>query len=83
MRFVIGRDGHVSSARTNGLDHAPELARCLTTKLYALSFTPPQGGVVNVLYPLTLKPRRVAEPTPLKLETRLVATRDPLRPVGH
>jgi hypothetical protein len=60
LRFVISRDGSVSTARVDGLEHAPELAQCLAKKAYGLTFPQPEGGVVTVVYPLALTPSPVA-----------------------
>ncbi|NUO52938.1 MAG: AgmX/PglI C-terminal domain-containing protein, partial [Polyangiaceae bacterium] len=57
VRFVIGRDGSVTSA--SAASDAPEtnLASCVTKAFYSLSFPQPDGdAVVSVTYPLVFTP---------------------------
>ena len=65
LRFVIGRDGHVSSSSasldaiveaTLGDTGAEAFRACLAGAGYALTFPHPEGGVVTVKYPLRLEP---------------------------
>jgi hypothetical protein len=57
VRFVIGRDGAVSSADNAGSDLPdPTIAGCVTRAFYGLSFPPPEDGVVFVTYPIVFSP---------------------------
>jgi hypothetical protein len=51
VRFVIGRDGSVSSASAATTGETA-LASCVTKAFYGLSFPEPEGGSVNVVYPI-------------------------------
>ena len=53
VRFVIGRDGSVSTVGSGGTDLPTDVASCVIRSFYGLSFPQPEGGVVNVTYPLT------------------------------
>jgi len=57
VRFVIGRDGAVSSVADGGSD-VPDRAMvgCVVRAFYGLSFPQPEGGVVNVAYPIVFSP---------------------------
>jgi hypothetical protein len=63
LRFVIGRDGSVSSSTVKKLERAPALADCLAGAMYAIGFPEPTDGIVTVLYPIVLEPPDSA-PTP-------------------
>jgi hypothetical protein len=53
VRFVIGRDGSVTSASAASDAPSSSLAPCVTKAFYALSFPQPDGdAVVSVTYPL-------------------------------
>lgn len=56
-RFVIGRDGAVSSVANGGSD-LPDAAvvSCVLSAFYGLSFPQPDGGIVTVAYPIMLAP---------------------------
>ncbi|NUO54512.1 MAG: AgmX/PglI C-terminal domain-containing protein [Polyangiaceae bacterium] len=55
MRFVIDRSGFVASARGSG--NGPErLTQCVTRAFYSLAFPQPEGGAVNVTYPIAFSP---------------------------
>lgn len=56
LAFVIGRDGSVSSSSASGGE--PTLAQCMAKTVYALSFPAPEGGVVNVTYPIVFVPEQ-------------------------
>ncbi|MEO7330445.1 MAG: AgmX/PglI C-terminal domain-containing protein [Minicystis sp.] len=57
VRFVIGRDGSVSSVADGGSTLPdPAVVSCIVRAVYGLSFPPPEGGVVTVTYPLMLAP---------------------------
>ncbi|MEM9695131.1 MAG: AgmX/PglI C-terminal domain-containing protein [Myxococcota bacterium] len=53
VRFLIGRDGTVSSASAGGM---PGVASCVGQAIYGLSFPPPEGGIVTVSYPIVFTP---------------------------
>jgi len=56
-RFVIGRDGAVSSV-TNGDSDLPNasVVQCVLRAYYDLTFPAPQGGIVSVVYPIVFSP---------------------------
>lgn len=57
VRFVIDRSGGVALANDGGSDLPDAAVReCVVKSFYTLSFPPPQGGVVNVTYPLLFSP---------------------------
>ncbi len=57
VRFVIGRDGAVSSAASGGSDLADaSVVSCVTRSFYGLSFAPPESGIVTVTYPIMFLP---------------------------
>ena len=57
VRFVIGRDGAVSSASNGGSD-IPDagVVNCVVRAYYNLSFPAPEGGIVTVVYPISFSP---------------------------
>jgi len=57
VRFVIGRDGSVSSVQNGGSD-LPDAAvvSCVTRAFYGLSFPQPENGIVTVTYPIVFSP---------------------------
>ena len=57
VRFVIGRDGGVSSVSNNGSDlPEPSVIGCVTNAFYGLSFPAPEAGIVTVVYPIVFTP---------------------------
>ncbi len=62
-RFVIGRDGSVSSA-TNGGSDLPDtgVVSCVVRAFYGLSFPRPEGGIVTVVYPIVFSPGGAPSP---------------------
>lgn len=57
VRFVIGRDGAVSNAANGGSDLADSgVVQCVVGAYYGLSFPPPDGGIVTVVYPIAFSP---------------------------
>ncbi len=63
VRFVIGRDGAVSSVADGGSDipdHA--VTSCVVRAFYGLSFPQPEGGIVTVSYPIVFSPGRWSAP---------------------
>jgi MYXO-CTERM domain-containing protein len=53
VRFVIGRDGSVSTAAAAGGDFPdPEVASCVTRAIHQLSFPQPEGGIVTAIVPI-------------------------------
>ena len=56
-RFVIGRDGAVSSVADGGSDLADGgVVRCALNAVGGLSFPQPEGGIVTVVFPVMLEP---------------------------
>jgi hypothetical protein len=57
-RFVIARDGHVERASDESGGAFPDgaVAACVVGRFRRLSFPPPDGGKVTVVYPLTFSP---------------------------
>jgi hypothetical protein len=57
VRFVIGRDGAVSSVANGGSD-LPDggVVSCVSQAFYGLSFPQPESGVVTVTYPIIFSP---------------------------
>jgi len=56
-RFVIGRDGAVGVAVDDGSTLPDEkVVACVVRTFTALSFPRPEGGTVNVVYPLVFEP---------------------------
>ncbi len=56
-RFVIGRDGAVSNVSVGGSDLPDaQVASCVASSFYGLSFPSPEGGIVTVSYPILLTP---------------------------
>ncbi len=56
VRFVIGRNGTVSSASGSGDLPNPGVISCVAGAFQGLSFPPPDGGIVTVSYPLVFSP---------------------------
>lgn len=57
VRFVIGRDGSVSSVGNGGSDMADQaVTSCVIKAFYGLSFPAPEGGIVTVTYPIMFSP---------------------------
>jgi TonB family protein len=57
VRFVIDRDGRVSSAHLDDSSLPDcEAARCMLDVYRGLEFPEPNGGRVTVVYPLTFTP---------------------------
>ncbi|MEO5731517.1 MAG: AgmX/PglI C-terminal domain-containing protein, partial [Byssovorax sp.] len=58
-RFVIGRDGAVSSVADGGSDIGSRaVVSCVVRAFYGLSFPQPEGGIVTVTYPILFSPLR-------------------------
>jgi hypothetical protein len=56
-RFVIARDGSVSSVSNGGSDLPDSgVTSCVLSAFYGLSFPQPEGGIVTVVYPIMLSP---------------------------
>jgi hypothetical protein len=57
VRFVIGRDGSVSSVSDGGSSMPdPAVVTCVVRAFYNLSFPQPEGGIVTVTYPIVFSP---------------------------
>jgi Ca-activated chloride channel family protein len=74
-RFVIGRDGSVASTVDGGSDLPDaEVVSCVVRSFARLSFPPPEGGTVTVVYPIVfsgegsgqakpeMEPQRLSQP---------------------
>lgn len=56
-RFVIARDGAVSSVANGGSDLPDsQVVSCVISAFYGLSFPQPENGIVTVNYPIMLSP---------------------------
>lgn len=57
VRFIIGRDGAVSSSQNGGSD-LPDasVVSCVTRAFFGLSFPQPENGIVTVTYPIVFSP---------------------------
>ena len=62
MRFVISREGDVSSASGGG-DMSATVTQCVIHAFRALKFPKPEGGIVTVSYPIKFAP---AGPSPVR-----------------
>lgn len=57
IRFVIGRDGSVSSVGNAGSSMPDSnVTSCVARAFYGLSFPQPEGGIVSVTYPISFSP---------------------------
>jgi outer membrane biosynthesis protein TonB len=57
VKFVIGRDGAVTTASDGGSDLPDQsVIQCVTRSFTNLSFPSPEGGLVTVVYPLIFNP---------------------------
>lgn len=55
-RFLIGRDGSVATAASDGDIQDPVFRGCVANAFMRLSFPQPEGGVVSVVYPIVFTP---------------------------
>jgi hypothetical protein len=51
-KFVIGRDGSVTTASEGASDLPADVNTCVVRAFASLSFPKPEGGIVTVVYPL-------------------------------
>lgn len=56
VRFIIGRDGAVTNVSAMGGFPDSQVQSCVQSAFYGLSFPAPEGGVVQVTYPLIFSP---------------------------
>ena len=57
VRFIIGRDGHVSGVQASQGTTMPEaVSSCVVRSFYGLTFPVPEGGIVTVVYPIVFTP---------------------------
>jgi hypothetical protein len=57
VRFVIGRDGSVTTVRDDGSTLPDQgVVRCVVRAFQNFAFPAPEGGVVTVLFPIELRP---------------------------
>jgi ferric-dicitrate binding protein FerR (iron transport regulator) len=57
-RVSVSLRGHVSRVRLKGGERWPNLERCISSVLGQMSFPPPTGGPVDLIFPLRLSPER-------------------------
>lgn len=57
VRFVIGRDGAVSTVSAGGDLPDQGTKSCMVSAFYGIGFPPPEEGVVQVTYPLMFSPQ--------------------------
>ena len=78
VRFVIGRDGAVSSVRIAESTLASAIAEgCIAKAFYWLQFPQPEGGVIVVDYPLQLSPDGDKTPPPASLASQRIRKYNP------
>jgi len=56
-RLSVGERGQVARVRIRGSEEWPILRDCLARALKEISFPPPEGGPLEIIYPLRLSPR--------------------------
>jgi hypothetical protein len=56
-RLSVGERGQVARVRIKGSEEWPSLRDCLARTLKEISFPPPEGGPLEIIYPLRLSPR--------------------------
>ena len=57
IRFVIDTTGHAINVEDAGSRMKDkQVLRCVMNEFAALRFPPPEGGIVNVVYPLLIGP---------------------------
>jgi hypothetical protein len=58
VRFVIGRDGHVSDSSSDPSTDLPDgaVVDCVLQAFHELVFPEPEGGIVTVVYPIMFSP---------------------------
>lgn len=56
VKFVIDHEGAVESSTDGGSDMAADVSECVVRRFGDLSFPPPTGGIVTVVYPLVFTP---------------------------
>lgn len=53
VRFIISRDGSVSSANNGGSDLPDQtVVQCVIRSFYGMSFPAPENGIVSIIYPI-------------------------------
>jgi hypothetical protein len=57
VKIEIGRFGAVTSAKAAGLDNVPQMKKCIEQILLDVHFPQPQGGPIEVVFPLLLYPK--------------------------
>jgi len=56
VRFLIARDGSVASASLVDTSLPADASACVVRSFASLAFPEPEGGTVDVSYPLTFSP---------------------------
>lgn len=69
VRFIIDRAGAVGSVSIESSDlPSQSVAQCVARAFSELSFPQPEGGIVNVIYPLVLSPANMPGSSPASPE---------------
>lgn len=55
LNFWIGTSGNVTSASGNSADLPPAVVSCVVAQVRSISFPQPEGGPVNVIFPIRFK----------------------------
>ncbi len=88
VRFVIARDGSVSTAADGGSD-VPDatVVSCVVRSFSALTFPQPEGGLVTVVFPIVFNPGEGPQvPTPAEpagTKPAVQVTNGPIAILGH
>ena len=57
VQFTVADSGRVSGTpSTSGLSEAPEVGRCIATRVHTFVFPPPSGGSVSFAFPFNFTP---------------------------
>jgi Ca-activated chloride channel family protein len=89
VKFVIGRDGAVSTSQDGGSDLPDQaVVGCVVRAVGNLSFPQPEGGIVTVVMPILLNPGDVQAPAPPPQTTTTTVsvtttTNSPIGIIGH
>ena len=90
VKFVIGRDGAVSTASDAQSDmNDAEVVSCVVRSFQNLSFPQPEGGVVTVMFPVTMTTDKFKPGAPAVASTTttttvsVTTTTGPIGVIGH
>ncbi len=62
IRFVISKQGAVTQVNATGDMRDEGVTQCIATEFGKLTFPKPEGGVVNVTYPLIFRSSDTSTP---------------------